>query len=97
MKLSPSHFSQDLFAERHMSHSDADLQTMLNAVGSNSLSALCSEIVPSKIALHTPLELPEALSERDATESLLEMANKNVVGRSAIGMGYFGSITPPVI
>ena len=80
-----------------MSHSDADLQTMLNAVGSNSLSALCSEIVPSNIALNAPLELPEALSERDATEALLEMANKNVVGRSAIGMGYFGTITPPVI
>jgi glycine dehydrogenase len=97
MKLSPSHFSQDLFAQRHMSHSDIDLQTMLDAVGSNSLSALSSEIVPGNIALHTPLELPEALSERDATEALLEMANKNVVGRSAIGMGYFGTITPPVI
>ena len=80
-----------------MSHSDIDLQTMLDAVGSNSLSALSSEIVPGNIALHTPLELPEALSERDATEALLEMANKNVVGRSAIGMGYFGTITPPVI
>ena len=61
MKLSPSHFSQDLFAQRHMSHSDIDLQTMLDAVGSNSLSALSSEIVPGIIALRTPLELPEAL------------------------------------
>lgn len=70
---------------------------MLAMVGSNSLSELCAEIVPSNIALHTPLELPMALSERDATAALLEMANKNVVGRSAIGMGYFGTITPPVV
>lgn len=41
--------------------------------------------------------MPDALSERDATTALLELANKNVVGRSAIGMGYFGTITPPVI
>ena len=97
MKLSPSYFLQDVFAHRHISNSDKDLQTMLNAVGSNTLSELCAEIVPSNIALHSPLELPDALSERDATTALLELANKNVVGRSAIGMGYFGTITPPVI
>ena len=97
MKLSPSHFAQDIFAFRHISENEKDLRVMLDAVGSNSLHALCAEIVPNNIALHTPLELPEALSERDATQALLELANKNIVGRSAIGMGYFGTITPPVI
>ena len=97
MKLSPSHFSQDRFAQRHISESEQDVQTMLNAVGSGSIGELCAEIVPSNIALNTPLDLPEALSERDATAALLELANNNIVGRSAIGMGYFGTITPPVI
>ena len=97
MKLSPSHFSQDRFAQRHISEGEQDVQTMLNAVGSGSIGELCAEIVPSNIALNTPLDLPEALSERDATAALLELANKNIVGRSAIGMGYFGTITPPVI
>ncbi len=97
MKLSPSHFSQDRFAQRHISDNEKDVQTMLDVVGSISISELCAEIVPRNIALDTLLELPEAVSERDATAALLELANKNIVGRSAIGMGYFGTITPPVI
>ena len=70
---------------------------MLRVVGQDSLEGLIDQTIPGTIRLRRPLALPRALSERDLLEKLREIANKNEIWRSFLGMGYSDCITPPVI
>ena len=74
-----------------------DLATMLATVGAVDLDDLARQTVPEVIALTDGLSIDEGLSEQAALRTLRELASKNEVGRSAIGMGYYGTITPAVI
>src|ERR1700722_12032713 len=87
----------DKFVARHIGPDDDDVAEMLRVVGQASLEGLIDQTIPSTIRLRRRLALPEALSERDLLEKLGEIANKNEVWRSFIGMGYSDCITPPVI
>ncbi len=85
------------FAPRHIGPNSDDIQLMLKVLGFPSLDALIDQTVPQTIRLKQPLKLPEAESEYAALTSLKKVAAKNQVFRSYIGMGYYDSITPPVI
>src|SRR5277367_760822 len=87
----------DRFVARHIGPDDHDIKEMLRVVGQDSLEGLIDQTIPSTIRLRRPLALPAALSERDLLEKLGEIADKNEVWRSFIGMGYSDCITPPVI
>src|SRR5580704_13793808 len=87
----------DTFVRRHVAPSGADIAEMLRVVGKDSLDGLIDQTIPSTIRLRRPLALPEAISEHDLLERLSEIANKNEVWRSFLGMGYSDCITPPVI
>ncbi|MEH1831055.1 MAG: aminomethyl-transferring glycine dehydrogenase [Nostoc sp.] len=85
------------FAPRHIGPNSDDIQQMLKVLGFPSLDALIDQTVPQAIRLKQPLKLPEAESEYAALAWLKKVAAKNQVFRSYIGMGYYDSITPPVI
>lgn len=85
------------FVPRHIGPNSDDIQQMLKVLGFPSLDALINQTVPQAIRLKQPLKLPEAESEYAALTSLKKVAAKNQVFRSYIGMGYYDSITPPVI
>ncbi|MBC1223264.1 aminomethyl-transferring glycine dehydrogenase [Nostoc sp. UCD121] len=85
------------FAPRHIGPNSDDIQLMLKVLGFPSLDALIDQTVPQTIRLKQPLKLPEAESEYAALTSLKKIAAKNQVFRSYIGMGYYDTITPPVI
>lgn len=85
------------FAERHIGPNEARCQEMLNALGIASMEALVDEAVPAKIQLESAIELPDALSEVAALEELRGIMSRNVVLKSCIGQGYYGTVTPPVI
>ncbi|MEH2084617.1 MAG: aminomethyl-transferring glycine dehydrogenase [Nostoc sp.] len=85
------------FVPRHIGLNFDDIQQMLKVLGFPSLDALIDKTVPQAIRLKQPLKLPEAESEYAALASLKKVAAKNQVFRSYIGMGYYDSITPPVI
>ncbi len=87
----------DRFVLRHIGPDDQDVADMLRVVGQDSLDGLIDQTIPSTIRLRRPLALPRALSERDLLEKLSEIANKNEVWRSFLGMGYSDCVTPPVI
>ena len=71
---------------------------MLELIGAESLGELVDQTVPANIRLGGgPLKLPEALTESEAIAALQAVAAKNKVFKSFIGMGYYGTITPPVI
>ncbi|WP_193200538.1 aminomethyl-transferring glycine dehydrogenase [Nostoc sp. MG11] len=85
------------FTQRHIGPNSDDIQQMLEVLGFSSLDALIDQTVPQAIRLNKTLQLPEAQSEYAALAKLKQIAAKNQVCRSFIGMGYYDSITPPVI
>ncbi len=87
----------DSFALRHIGPRKSDLPKMLKTVGVDTMEQLISETVPDNIRLKEELNLDPALSEYEYLEHITELAAKNKVFKTYIGLGYNQSITPPVI
>lgn len=85
------------FASRHIGPSEAEVSAMLAAVGADTMETLIGETVPSSIRLGRELDLPAARSEERALSDLRAIMDRNTLLRSMIGMGYHGTVTPPVI
>ncbi len=85
------------FTQRHIGPSADQIQRMLEVLGFSDLEAMISRTVPSSIRLSQPLHLESAQTEFAALAKLREIAAKNQVFRSFIGMGYHNCITPTVI
>jgi len=90
-------FEPDAFVRRHIGPSPADMAHMLAAIGVASTDELLDRTVPDSIRTTDPLDLPAAVPEHEAIVRLRSIAERNVVVTSLIGMGYHGTITPPVI
>ncbi|MEO3823873.1 aminomethyl-transferring glycine dehydrogenase [Actinomadura sp. B10D3] len=93
---SPQH-PRTVFADRHVGPSPDDQARMLAAIGYSGVEALVDDAVPAAIRTSRPLDLPPALSETAALDRLRELASRNTVLTSMIGLGYHGTITPGVI
>ncbi len=87
----------DRFERRHIGPGASETAAMLNALNVSSLDELIEQTVPASIRLAKPLDLPAPLSEMEYLRSLRQIAAQNRVMRSYIGLGYYGTITPPVI
>ncbi|MBO6574791.1 MAG: aminomethyl-transferring glycine dehydrogenase [Rhodothermales bacterium] len=87
----------DRFADRHIGPSASDVEDMLTVVGASSLDTLVDETVPESIRLGRDLHLPPALTEHELLAEIQAIAGSNKQYRSFIGMGYYGTLTPPVI
>ncbi len=87
----------DRFESRHIGVSDNEQKEMLNDIGVNSLEELIDLTVPGNIRIKSEPELPEPVSEYEVLNELKEIAKKNNVYKSYIGMGYYGTILPSVI
>lgn len=85
------------FQKRHIGPNEPETQEMLKVIGASSLGQLIDETIPSSIHLKNPLDLPPPVSEYELMNELRAMAAKNKVFKSYIGMGYYETITPPVI
>ena len=87
----------EAFVHRHIGPRDADISAMLATLGLGALDELVDKVVPKGIRMAGSLDLPAALSEPEALETLTAMAARNEIRRSWLGTGYHGTITPPVI
>ncbi|MEZ5099238.1 MAG: aminomethyl-transferring glycine dehydrogenase [Thermoleophilia bacterium] len=85
------------FARRHIGPSEADQDAMLALLGHASLDALADAAVPASIRDRDALDLPAPATESEALAELRALAARNRVVTSMIGLGYHGTITPPVI
>ncbi|TVR01295.1 MAG: glycine dehydrogenase (aminomethyl-transferring) [Deltaproteobacteria bacterium] len=97
MKASELLGASDAFASRHIGPRDADHALMLDAIGVPSLAALVDQAVPTGIRLQADLDIPAARTEAEALAELRDIAARNVVRRSFLGMGYHATHTPPVL
>ena len=87
----------DHFVSRHLGPNQDETHDMLKAIGVSSLEELIDQTVPKQIRLTKKLKLPAAISEREILNEVRNIASKNEVFKSYIGMGYYGCITPTVI
>ena len=87
----------DLFSDRHIGPSDQEIASMLNCIGHEDLTAMTEATVPAEIRLENSIQLPDPLHEHEVIHSLKQVAERNQVFRSYIGMGYYNCIVPPVI
>ncbi|CAA9272767.1 MAG: Glycine dehydrogenase [decarboxylating] (glycine cleavage system P protein) [uncultured Blastococcus sp.] len=85
------------FAARHIGPRGADTAAMLEVVGHKTLGSLVDACVPEGVRDRTPLDLPAAQDEAAVLAALRERADANDVYTSMIGLGYYGTFTPPVI
>ncbi|GAB3116942.1 aminomethyl-transferring glycine dehydrogenase [Janibacter alkaliphilus] len=95
MSTTPAPLSD--FVGRHVGPRASDHEPMLAAVGQPSLAALADRAVPGAIRQTSALGIEPASSELAVVEELREIAGRNTVATSMIGLGYYGTITPPVI
>jgi glycine dehydrogenase len=84
------------FSERHIGPDDQQVTEMLKKLGVSSLEALMEDAVPGRIRSEG-LGLPAAASERLTATELRELAAMNNPLLAMIGLGYHGTITPPVV
>ncbi len=87
----------DGFVARHIGPDDAQISAMLAAVKAPSLDALMAETIPAGIRSTAPMALPPAIDEAAILADLRTLAGQNIVKKSLIGLGYHGTVTPPVI
>ncbi|MEV7180913.1 aminomethyl-transferring glycine dehydrogenase [Kitasatospora sp. NPDC093679] len=85
------------FETRHIGPDAAAQEKMLAQVGFASLDELADAAVPEAIRSLTALDLPAGRSEAQVLAELRELADRNRVATSMIGLGYYGTFTPPVI
>ncbi|WP_428487340.1 aminomethyl-transferring glycine dehydrogenase [Rhodopila sp.] len=96
----------DGFARRHIGPSEIELTAMLrvvaaatrnDGVAAATLDALAGKAVPQSIRSNVAMDLPAPVDEAGTIAELRGLAARNVVKKSLIGMGYHGTVTPPVI
>ena len=85
------------FVNRHVGIAAEDLPAMIKAIGVHSLDELIDQTIPSNIRLKHDINLPEPMTEREFAEHINELASKNEVFTSYIGMGWYDTICPAPI
>ncbi len=89
--------SHDRFVNRHIGPGEGEINEMLKAIGVSSMEELIQQTVPDNIRMNEPLKLQTGLTERRYYRKILNLARKNKVYNTYIGMGYYDTITPAVI
>ena len=87
----------DQFVSRHIGPSDSEIAAMLRVIGRASLDDAAAAAVPESIRSNHALNLPPPVDEAAVIAELRDLAARNVLKKSLIGMGYHGTVTPPVI
>lgn len=88
---------QNEFSGRHIGPSEAEISSMLEKIGINSLDELINQTIPASIRLKEPMQTGGPMSEFEYLSSLKKIAAQNKVFRPYIGQGYYNTITPSVI
>lgn len=84
----------DLLASRHIGINEQDTAIMLRKIGVNSLDELINQTIPANIRLKEPLALTSPLTEYEFGKHIAELAAKNKLYTTYIGLGWYNTITP---
>ncbi|KAI3694267.1 hypothetical protein L1987_77231 [Smallanthus sonchifolius] len=89
----------DTFPRRHNSASPEEQTKMAEFVGYPNIDSLIDATVPKSIRLDSMKysKFDEGLTESQMIAHMQELASKNKIFKSFIGMGYYNTSVPPVI
>ena len=87
----------DSFVARHIGPSESEIAAMLHVLNVASLDDLAAKTVPGTIRSNRAMDLPPAIDEAATIAELRALAAENTLVKSLIGLGYHGTVTPPVI
>jgi len=90
-------FDSESFQSRHIGPDTNERDEMLKAIGARSLNELMDQAIPSRIRLTHPLNVLPGQSEYDYLTGLPDVAARNQLFKSYIGLGYYDCVTPSVI
>lgn len=93
-KLLPVH---DDFCSRHLGPREKHQREMLDYLGLKNIAELIDKTVPSGIRLNRDMKMDPPLREEELLERARELASRNAVWRSYIGMGYYGCLPPATV
>lgn len=85
------------FSKRHIGPSQDEKSAMLAEIGVKSIEELVELTVPKEIRLNRELKIDTALTEKQYLDHIQDLASKNKVFKSYIGLGYSETNVPPVI
>lgn len=85
------------FVRRHLGPDAAARARMCAAIGVASVDDLLDVAIPTEIRMGGEVDLPAGVTEAEVQADLARMAAANAPGRAMIGLGYHGTVTPPVI
>ena len=85
------------FENRHNGPTEAEIKEMLTSIGASSLTELINQTVPESIQLERPLQLPPAQLESEFLKNFKQLASKNKVFSSFLGLGYYDTLVPGVV
>ena len=87
----------DLFSQRHLGPRKPEIESMLNTIGVASMEELVARTIPASILKDHALNLPGAVDEAGYRKRIREIASKNRLFRTYMGLGYYNTNLPPVI
>ncbi len=82
--------------DRHIGPHDAAIGEMVQLLGEDSLDTLIDKVIPRDIRLKEFPEI-ESMTESEYQRYIKELASRNKLFRSYIGMGYYNTLFPPVV
>ena len=85
------------FESRHIGPGPAETAQMLKTIGVSSIDELIDQTIPPAIRLKKPMKMDPAMSEYEYLQHIQQLAARNKVFKTYIGLGYYGTITPSVI
>ncbi|VAW27890.1 Glycine dehydrogenase [decarboxylating] (glycine cleavage system P protein), partial [hydrothermal vent metagenome] len=88
---------QNKFLTRHNGPQNEDVKQMLEKMGLSSVDQLIDETIPANIRLKDDLELEEGMDEYSYLHHVRQLASKNKIYKTYIGLGYYNTIVPAVI
>lgn len=85
------------FLDRHNGPDHGQIIEMLEKVNAETIEELIDKTIPRSIRLESELNLPEPKSEFQFLKDFKNLAIRNKIFKSYIGMGYYNCIVPSVI
>jgi len=89
--------NNDHFANRHIGPDKVAVDKMLESLGLSNIDELIDKTIPHSIRMQKPIDLPQGITELAYSNNIRNIASKNKLFKSFIGLGYYGTFLPPVI
>jgi glycine dehydrogenase len=89
--------NRDQFSHRHLGPNEHEISQMLEVIGVESLDELVERTIPASIIQKEPLHIAEGMEEHAYMERLRDVASRNKIFKTYMGLGYYNTYLPPVI